>query len=83
LNADKGISTNILAERLKRLLDSEIENALPHPTNKIRKLYYLTNKGKYLLPITLEMVFWGGAHLEALKPARAKINEAKKMCWLT
>jgi len=77
MHADEGISTNILAERLKRLLTAEIVKVRAHPTNKTRKLYYLTAKGKALLPLMLEMAFWGGQYLEASKPAREKVREAQ------
>jgi len=48
LNAGEGISTNILAARLKRLMASDIAHMRPHPTNKRRKLYYLTQKSHWI-----------------------------------
>ncbi|MDP3920685.1 MAG: helix-turn-helix domain-containing protein [Candidatus Omnitrophota bacterium] len=78
LNAGEGVSTNILAERLKRLLNEGIVKAQPHATNKKRKLYYLTSKGKDLLPIMTQMAFWGGKYLEGSKEARPKIAQVQK-----
>jgi DNA-binding HxlR family transcriptional regulator len=58
----EGIATNILTDRLKRLLCMDVIAFLPHPKHKSKKLYYLTEKGKDLLPLILEMALWGGTH---------------------
>lgn len=78
MEAGEDISTNILADRLKRLLAEDMIRMLPHPKNKTRKLYYLTPKRKEFLPIIVEMSLWGGKHLAASAPARRKVNHVRK-----
>lgn len=62
LASPEAIATNVLTDRLKRLLSYRVINELPHPENKSRKLYYLTGKGKELFPILVEMARWGAKY---------------------
>ena len=78
LSGDEGISTNILAERLKRLTASGVAAWVPHAEDKKRKLYYLTEKGKDLLDVMLEMSIWGARHIDAAGPARPKVRHMQK-----
>ncbi len=78
LEGPEGISTNILAERLKRLTCMGITAVIPHPTNKTRKFYYLTSAGKDLLPLVTEMILWGGAHVPAPDMPQTKFDAIKK-----
>jgi DNA-binding HxlR family transcriptional regulator len=56
------IATNILTDRLRRLMGHGIVRADPDPTDG-RKLYYsLTKKGIDLAPVLTEMVLWAAAH---------------------
>ena len=59
LESPEGIATNILSARLKSLTEDGIINSIPHPTNGTKKLYYLTVKGKTLMPLLIEMILWG------------------------
>ncbi len=59
LCSPEAIATNILSERLKRLLSAGVIAEKVHPENKSRKFYYLTAKGKNLLPVLIEMAKWG------------------------
>jgi DNA-binding HxlR family transcriptional regulator len=71
LNSPEHIATNVLTDRLKKLLAAGVINEMPHPENRSRKLYYLTEKGKDLFPILAEMAKWGSKHLSdlpAMKP---------------
>src|SRR6185369_164201 len=71
LSSPEAIATNILADRLKRLLTAGIIAEQVHPENRSRKLYYLTAKGKGLLPILVEMAKWGAKYfrdLPAMQP---------------
>ena len=63
LAAAEGISTNILSDRLKRLLAYEIIDVVPHPEIGTRKLYYLTRKGKDLVETLTHLVRWSSVHL--------------------
>jgi len=67
LNSPEAIATNILSDRLKRLAAWEIIDETIHPDNKSRKLYYLTPKGKALLPVLIEMARWGTKYFPDLK----------------
>lgn len=66
LASPEAIATTTLTDRLKRLLAEGIIAELVHPEHASRKLYYLTQKGKDLLPIMLEMARWGSKYLPEL-----------------
>ena len=59
----EGIATNILQNRLNRLLDHRIIFKEQDPTNASAIRYSLTEKGIELLPILLEVFRWGANHL--------------------
>jgi len=63
LSSDEGISTNILADRLKQLQSRGIIASVPHPENKTRKLYYLTQPGKDLIHVMIQIAIWADKHL--------------------
>ncbi len=58
------ISTNILADRLKKLHASGMINFFPCPTVKSRKIYYLTEAGKELVHVMVHMILWSAKHLK-------------------
>lgn len=62
LEAGEGISTNILADRLKHLEASGIIERSPDPENWRKVLYTLTEKGRDLAPVILEILAWSGKH---------------------
>jgi DNA-binding HxlR family transcriptional regulator len=70
LNSPESIATNILAARLQKLSVAGIIEEIPHPENKSRKLYYLTDRGKDLLPVLIEMAKWGEKHLPEVEMMR-------------
>jgi DNA-binding HxlR family transcriptional regulator len=78
MDAGEGISTNILTDRLKHLMKQGIVNLRLHPTNKKRKFYYLTQKGRDLMPVIHEMVCWAGTYIELNEIARKRIAAMKK-----
>ncbi|SRR6266702_646091 len=55
----ESISTNILAERLSRLENAGIITKEQDKTLKNQNIYYITDKGRDLLPILIEMSAWG------------------------
>jgi len=63
LGSFEGISTNVLADRLRRLVEAGLIRSVAHPRSKSRKLYYLTPAGKGLIHVMVEIVKWSGAHL--------------------
>lgn len=62
LEADEGISTNILVDRLKHLEAEGIIAKSRDPENHRRFLYTLTPKGIDLMPVMLEIILWSGRH---------------------
>jgi DNA-binding HxlR family transcriptional regulator len=58
LNAEEGISTNILAARLARLEAEGVLSKTQDDGNRTRFVYSLTDKGKALVPILLEIMDW-------------------------
>lgn len=59
----EGISSNILANRLKHLEESGIVASAYRPDNKRDKLYYLTDKGKGLIYVMIEIARWADLHI--------------------
>ncbi len=66
LNADEGIASNILSDRLKKLEDHGLIDSIPHPDSGRRKLYYLLPKGKDLIHVLTHLARWADRHLEHL-----------------
>ena len=63
LAADEGITTNILADRLKRLEANGLIDKIPYQHNPVRYEYRLTEKGQDLEPLVMEIVRWGLKHI--------------------
>ena len=61
LESAEGISTNILADRLRRLKDHGIVTA-DAASDRRSTLYRLTTKGLDLLPVMLELTAWSAKH---------------------
>lgn len=78
LEGPDGIATNILTDRLKRLSCAGIVQSMPHPENKTRKFYYLTERGKQLLPLMIEMIIWGATHLSTVRVPPRLLYKIKK-----
>lgn len=64
LRSDEGIATNILATRLAQLEREGILEKTPHPADKRKDLYSLTEKGMELIPLLVEIVAWSGKLIE-------------------
>jgi len=62
-NSEEGIASNILADRLKRLVAEGILSRRDDPTHKQKAIYSLTNQGIELLPVLVAMGTWGRRHL--------------------
>ena len=59
----EGIASNILADRLQRLVEQGIIVKSHDPSHKQKAIYSLTEKGIELLPLLMEMNAWGNKHL--------------------
>lgn len=60
LRSDEKISTNILASRLVQLEEDGIIARAPHPGDKRKDVFSLTEKGLELIPLLVEIVSWSG-----------------------
>ncbi len=71
LQAEEGISSNILAERLGRLVDAGVLSKTDDPTHKQKAIYRLTAMGIDLLPVIAALGSWGRKYLPATKQSAA------------
>lgn len=62
LDGEEAISTNILADRLKYLEAEGIVEKSRDPENRRSFIYSLTEKGRDLAPVILEIISWGGKY---------------------
>jgi DNA-binding HxlR family transcriptional regulator len=62
LDSYEGIATNILADRLKRLMAHGIITTREDPSDGRKLVYVLTDKGIDLAPVLAEMVLWAARH---------------------
>jgi len=62
LECYEGIATNILADRLRKLVAHGIITTEPDPSDGRKLIYLLTPKGIDLAPVLTEMVLWAAAH---------------------
>jgi DNA-binding HxlR family transcriptional regulator len=69
LTSYEGIATNILTDRLKRLIAHGIITTKEDPSDGRKLIYVLTPKGLDLAPILTEMVLWAAKHEETGNPA--------------
>jgi DNA-binding HxlR family transcriptional regulator len=78
LESDEHISTNILTDRLKMLVEEGILTKADDPTHKQKALYSLTEKGIALLPIIVQIGAWSSKYVpdsKKLEPrARAMLR---------
>jgi DNA-binding HxlR family transcriptional regulator len=63
MRSQEGISSNILADRLKRLVEHGLLTKADDPTHKQKALYSLTEQGIELVPVLAQMAVWGRKHL--------------------
>lgn len=73
----EGIPTNILADRLKRLLKHGIVERRVYQRNPTRYDYYLTMRGLDLLDVMLALSHWSSRHIRGLgvAPTREQVLE--------
>ena len=58
-HSEEGIASNVLADRLRRLLDVGIVSRSGDPTHKQKARYSLTEMGIALVPVLAQMGAWG------------------------
>ncbi len=72
-NSPESIPTNILAERLKRLLAAGVIEKSRYQERPVRYAYHLTPKGHDLMPVLSAMIDWGNKYIPGTVP-RAQIE---------
>jgi DNA-binding HxlR family transcriptional regulator len=75
LESPEGISTNILANRLKLLEELGLAEKQPYSKHSRRMNYQLTQKGKSLRPVLKAMTVWG---LKQIDDTQIPQNHSKR-----
>jgi len=78
LVSKEGIATNILSDRLKRLEHLGIVESKVYEKQRTQKIYSLTQKGKDLIPILVEMIAWSAKHKEGLNVSPEFVEQLEK-----
>ncbi len=76
LEAEEGIATNILADRLGRLEAEGIVEKVPDANDRRRARYCLSAKGLDLAPVLVDMMIWSSTYYDTAAPAR-EIDEMR------
>jgi DNA-binding HxlR family transcriptional regulator len=85
----EGIATNILADRLRKLVANGIIAAQPDPKDGRKLIYLLTAKGIDLAPVLTEMVLWAARHentgnqalIQQMRKDKNKVIEEVRNRW--
>jgi DNA-binding HxlR family transcriptional regulator len=72
LQSDERISSNILADRLNRLVENGLLTKSDDPTHKQKAIYSLTEKAITLLPIIVQIGAWGSRWVPDAKKLDAR-----------
>jgi DNA-binding HxlR family transcriptional regulator len=77
LRSQEGIASNILADRLKRLVAQGLLTKAEDPSHKQKAIYSLTPMAIDLVPVFAHIGAWGRKHLPASEPLsiRAELLE--------
>jgi DNA-binding HxlR family transcriptional regulator len=63
--SDEGVASNVLADRLKRLLRAGLLSKSDNPAHKQKAVYNLTEAAIELVPLLAQMGAWGRRHMPA------------------
>jgi len=66
----ENIPSNILASRLKMLLETKLIRRTSYQNNPLRYEYFLTEAGEGLLPVVKAMAKWGEMHVAGSRMPR-------------
>lgn len=78
LQSEEGISSNILAERLGKLVEAGILTKQEDPSHKQKAIYSLTPMGVDLLPVLANIGIWGRRYLAVTKESGANAAALEK-----
>ena|ERR1700758_305135 len=74
--SEEGIASNVLADRLKRLVEAKLLSKSDDPAHKQKAIYSLTEASIELVPLLVQIGAWGRRHT----PADAELaNRARKL----
>jgi DNA-binding MarR family transcriptional regulator len=65
--SEEGIASNVLADRLKRLVEEGLLSRRDDPTHKQKAIYSLTEPAIQLVPLLAQMGAWGRRHAPVSK----------------
>ncbi|MDA7949480.1 MAG: helix-turn-helix transcriptional regulator [Hyphomicrobiaceae bacterium] len=77
LEIDEGIATNVLSDRLRHLEAEGIITKTRNPENQRSFTYALTEKGRDLAPVLIEIILWSGKHDRRPHALRATLDKIK------
>jgi len=78
LESPEGISTKILAQRLRALEDEAIISKHRDLDNQSKNIYRLTEKGIDLMPIIVEMAIWSTTHVNGVDIEAGHMNAIRQ-----
>ena len=78
MRSDESISSNILAERLTRLVDAGVLCRTDDPAHKQKAIYSLTPMGIDLLPVVAQLGIWGHKYLPVTRESGAQAEKLEK-----
>lgn len=82
--SEEGIASNILADRLKRLVQAGLLSRRDDPTHRQKGIYSLTEPAIQLVPLLAQMGAWGRRHTpaaEALSIRAQLLEEGGPPMW--
>jgi DNA-binding HxlR family transcriptional regulator len=72
VKSEEHIASNILADRLKRLVEQGLIVKANDPSHRQKSIYSLTEKGIQLVPVLAHMAGWGSKHLPVTEEFRTR-----------
>lgn len=72
------ISTNVLAVKLRKMVENGIFEKVKDEENKLKIHYILTEKGRELKDIIIAVGLWGNKYIEGTVDMMEKIKSAQK-----
>jgi DNA-binding HxlR family transcriptional regulator len=78
--SEERIPTNILSDRLRRLMEQGLVRREPYQDHPVRYAYHLTEVGKSLEPVLLQIMQWGHRRLGGgiFNPKAPPAKQAKR-----
>ncbi len=78
LASEEGIARNILSARLASLVADGFIEKTPHARDGRRREYHLTERGRGLIPVLVEMIVWSAGEDPQTAVDRAFLEEAMR-----